>query len=93
MVAANRSYLSPQDATHDKPRMAELPAHVRHYFDGGRRATREDFPVGANRLEMGARQSLTAHDLRIHAWLIQRQAVVNRDRSGWRAKAKRLLQW
>jgi hypothetical protein len=51
--------------------------------------SREDFLVGALQHEIDARQPLTADDVRIHAWLLERQAVLDRERSGWRAKAKR----
>jgi hypothetical protein len=93
MVAANRSYLTPQSAIHRKPDMPELTAQHRRHFDDHRRASREGFTPGALPHENDARQPLTADDLRIHAWLIERQAQLDRDRSGWRAKARRLFHW
>ena len=36
---------------------------------------------------------INGDDAQIHAWLVRRQAVLDRHRNTWRAKAKRLFQW
>jgi hypothetical protein len=91
MVAANRTYLSPQGSIHAKPQSAEMP--YRHHFDDQRPVSPEDLLFRARQHESDAGQPLTADDLRIHAWLVRRQAKLDRDRSGWRAKARRLFHW
>ena len=91
MVAPNYSYPIPRRTVTAKPRTAALADRLHRYFDQHPSASREDFLIGALEHEIDARQPPTIDDVRIHAWLVKRQAVLNRERSGWRAKARRLF--
>jgi hypothetical protein len=95
MVAPNYSYRAPRTAVRAMPRTAALADRLRRYFDQHSTMSRDDFLIGALQHEIDARQPLTIDDVRIHAWLVERQAVLDRERSGWQAKAKRLfhLDW
>jgi hypothetical protein len=91
MVAPNHSYAVPRIASNAKPQTHAVSDRVRRYFDEHPQESRDDFLFGARQHETGSRQPLTIDDMRIHAWLIERQAILDRERSGWRSRAKRLF--
>jgi hypothetical protein len=92
MVAPNYSHLTRRAPDPSKPHREALATRFHHYFDRHPNVSRHEFLLGGLQHETDTRQPLTVNDLRIHAWLLERQAIVDRERSGWRAKAKRWFQ-
>jgi hypothetical protein len=91
MVAPNHSYAVRQTASKSTPQTQALKHRLRSYFDAHPQVSREEFLVGALQGEIDSREPLTAKDMRIHAWLIERQAILDRERNGWRSRARRLF--
>lgn len=91
MVARNNSFQGRQTAGNAKAQTPALTVGRRHNFDLRPRVTLERFSPGISRHELSYPQPLTVDDVGIHAWLIERQALVNRERRGWRARLKRFF--
>jgi len=91
MVAPNHSSPVRQTALNSTPQTQALKDRIRRYFDEHPQVSRDDFLFGALQHETGSRQPLTSEDMRIHAWLIERQAILDRERSGWRSRARRVF--
>jgi hypothetical protein len=91
MVAPNHSYAVRQTASNSAPQTQALKERLHRYFNEHPQESRDDFLFGALQHETGSRQPPTTEDMRIHAWLIERQAILDRERSGWRSRARRLF--
>jgi hypothetical protein len=90
MVAPNYAKRTPSVALDASLKTKSLAERLSWYFAKHPQVSREDFLFSALEQEMD-RQSV--QDLAIHAWLVERQAIVDRERNGWRAKARRLFPW
>ena len=71
----------------------EIAVVRRRDFDLGPQKLHEKSSAATSRRGITRRPSLTRDDMRIHAWLIARQALVGRERSGWGAKLRQFFQF
>jgi hypothetical protein len=103
MVAANPKYRIPFAAAKPVPPVKQLAERVRQYFVRHPEVSREEFLVEAVRREIAFREqreienaagpapTLTAEDIRIHACLVERLAVVYYEQHGLWPKLRRFL--
>jgi len=90
MSAANSHYRIPFDGSNLLPPANRLVMRVRNYLDQHPKVSREEFLVDAVRWS-AARPRLTAEDLRLHAWLAERLAVLHYERHGLWPRLRRFL--
>ena len=103
MVAASPNCRIPLVAAKPVPPVNPFAERVRQYFDRHLEVSREEFLVEAVRREIDFREqretenaagpapTLTAEDIRIHAWLLERLALVNYEQHGLWPKLRRFL--
>jgi len=92
MVAANSNDRIPFVGSNHVPPVNRLAERVRHYFDQYPEVAREEFVLESRREgTRTARPPLSAEDIRIHAWLIERLAIVHYERHGLWPKLRRFL--
>jgi hypothetical protein len=88
MVTANPNNRFPHDGSKPVPPVNRLAAGVRHCFDQRPELAREKFSLEDLR---GARPRLSAEDIRIHAWLNERLAMLDYERHGLWPRLRRFV--
>jgi hypothetical protein len=83
MAAANRNDRFPSARSEPTPAVNRLAERVRPYFDQHPAVFQQEFLPEAIQL--------SAEDIRIHAWLTERLAVLHRERHGLWPRLRRFL--